>query len=481
MQYANWADGQFIDASLMNASENLTQQDFAALLKGLHTPGLISAASASFTPASLVLNVGLPAPFGAVFSTGLLGNGYGTTPGIDSSAYSIDFSALVPGSGSVVAYLVATNLVLGLDPTEVVGPPIGHPDYDPAFAPFTLYGRAVNSLTLTATTVAPNNTTDMELCRFTLIAGQTVISGVDTTHQLRAGAQLSRSGEVLTSDLAVTGVTAAAYTYPKITVGVDGRLTAAQSLATTFAGNPNGNVAGTAGVSGTPPTLLFDYTNNLVWECTSTGTTSTAVWRVVNGYTGNWVGSASSGSVTVPNYARSIEAQVVGGGGGGSNCITTGLATSTSGGGGGAGGFAWGVYAVTPGASLNMSVGAGGIAGVAGASTFITGLLTATGGGGAVFQSASNAAGAAGGVGSGGTVMNNGGSYGSDGQSGTFIFAGDGGAGPWGGAGRAGALGGLNATGYGSGGGGAYDPTFSGVLKAGGSGFSGIILYRWLA
>lgn len=47
-------------------------------------------------------------------------------------------------------------------------------------------------------------------------------------------------------------------------------------------GNPEGSVAGTAGSSGVLPTLYWDYTNNILYVCTSTGTTSTAEWTAVN-------------------------------------------------------------------------------------------------------------------------------------------------------------------------------------------------------
>ncbi len=48
------------------------------------------------------------------------------------------------------------------------------------------------------------------------------------------------------------------------------------------AGNPNGSVAGTAASSGVLPTVCWDYTNNLWYVCTTTGTASTAVWTSIN-------------------------------------------------------------------------------------------------------------------------------------------------------------------------------------------------------
>jgi hypothetical protein len=58
------------------------------------------------------------------------------------------------------------------------------------------------------------------------------------------------------------------------------------SVVQCFAGNPNGNVAGNAGsaTTGLPPDLVWDTTDNQLWVCTTTGSTSTAVWTL---YAGN--------------------------------------------------------------------------------------------------------------------------------------------------------------------------------------------------
>lgn len=62
--------------------------------------------------------------------------------------------------------------------------------------------------------------------------------------------------------------------------GLTGTETLAQILALylpnlflSFAGNPNGNVAGTT------PQICYDTTNNILYVCTVTGTTMSAVWR----------------------------------------------------------------------------------------------------------------------------------------------------------------------------------------------------------
>lgn len=47
-------------------------------------------------------------------------------------------------------------------------------------------------------------------------------------------------------------------------------------------GSPNGNQAGTAGSPGVPASVYWDDTNFILYVCTLTGTSSTAVWTAVN-------------------------------------------------------------------------------------------------------------------------------------------------------------------------------------------------------
>lgn len=54
------------------------------------------------------------------------------------------------------------------------------------------------------------------------------------------------------------------------------------SIRKTYNGNPNGYVAGTAGSSGVLPTECWDYTNNILYICTTTGNAAAAVWTAVN-------------------------------------------------------------------------------------------------------------------------------------------------------------------------------------------------------
>ncbi|WP_441235668.1 hypothetical protein [Bradyrhizobium sp. 930_D9_N1_4] len=59
----------------------------------------------------------------------------------------------------------------------------------------------------------------------------------------------------------------------------------------TGSGSPNGSVAGTAGSSSVLPDFYWDYTNSVLYVCTTTGTSSTAVWTAIN---------ASSSTPAVP-------------------------------------------------------------------------------------------------------------------------------------------------------------------------------------
>jgi len=73
----------------------------------------------------------------------------------------------------------------------------------------------------------------------------------------------------------------------------------------TGSGNPNGVVAGTAGSTGIGADTYWDSTNNILYVCTTTGSTSTAVWTAVN---------ATAASVITPTpqgYLTPVSAQPI--------------------------------------------------------------------------------------------------------------------------------------------------------------------------
>lgn len=117
----------------------------------------------------------------------------------------------------------------------------------------------------------------------------------------------------------------------------------------------------------------------------------------------------SSGTWVVPAGLTEVFALVAGGGGGGGNAVSVtaadGTVTNSGNDIGGAGGLTFGVIAVTPGASIPVTVGAGGtgsdtVNGTAGG-TSVFSTLSATGGG--VIATGTGASG----VGSGGTLNGN--------------------------------------------------------------------------
>lgn len=216
----------------------------------------------------------------------------------------------------------------------------------------------------------------------------------------------------------------------------------------------------------------------------------------------------SSGTFTVPAGVTSVDYLVVGGGGSGGSSVNTLVYGGA--GGGGAGGFRTGTLSVTPGASLTVTVGAGGtsatassvaIPGNSGASSVFSTITAAGGGGGSVYGLLGVAGGSGGGGcgksdgtpctgGAGNTPStspsqgNNGGTGGGTGTSNAPDYGAGGGggagavgvagsttAGGNGGAGTASAISGSSVTYAGGGGGGTYNG--GGTLGVGGSGGGG--------
>jgi len=76
------------------------------------------------------------------------------------------------------------------------------------------------------------------------------------------------------------------------------------SVVQTFAGNPNGSVAGNAGVAGVSvPDIVWDVTDGVFYVCTTSGTAASALWtQFTKGSLPSFVG-ASSGSVNALTLA----------------------------------------------------------------------------------------------------------------------------------------------------------------------------------
>jgi len=78
----------------------------------------------------------------------------------------------------------------------------------------------------------------------------------------------------------------------------------------TGSGSPNGNTAGTAGSTGIGADTYWDSTNNILYVCTQTGTTSTAVWTAVNSSTSANVVPVPSGYLTLTSGVPVINSDV---------------------------------------------------------------------------------------------------------------------------------------------------------------------------
>jgi hypothetical protein len=187
-------------------------------------------------------------------------------------------------------------------------------------------------------------------------------------------------------------------------------------------------------------------------------------------------------------YSR-VEVILQAPGGAGLDCAATSLTSGiASGSGGGAGGLLHGIWAASVGQPILFAIGPAGTPTSASGSVVlsINGNVVGTANGGAGGSNPSSTFAAGGG---GGSVSSSAsleiisaipGGFGSDGQAGNFVFAGNGSPSPLGGMGRAGSHAGTTGTGYGSGGGGAYDASLSGTTFTAGNGAPGIALYRFL-
>lgn len=230
--------------------------------------------------------------------------------------------------------------------------------------------------------------------------------------------------------------------------------------------------------------------NNPFGDIKSDGTVKTALENLGlgdgSGRYSKTVVFSSSGSYTWPADVKRIDVILTAAGGGGGGCNAENANQTFSGAGGGAGGTVFatiyatdndagpGTYTVTIGSGGSGANGAGS-GNNGGNSSFMT--LTALGGQGGQWGGATNTAGGRGGSGSGGYKTEQGGD-GSDGQAGQALLVGNGASSYWGGGGRAGQLSGNPGVCSGSGGGGAYDNSYSHTSGRGGHGANGVLVIR---
>jgi len=489
-----------------------------------------------------MLMANCPSPFAVQFSSGIISTALGTTPGASGTAYNIQLSGFIPTAGSQLVYINASYFNLGQTQETVVGPPQGNPAFNPNFAPFNFYTEAVDSIAILASLTPPDNINTFALVETMLTAGMTGIPLTDLSYATQVlssrvlGVQsvavsinttLTQANAGITQNCSVSGTTISlpdatvSVGYPFIfhgdaalgsgyvtilpygtdTIQTGGpesyytsvSLTAGMTIAIASNGSSSwltsaqaNNVPISWNASGAPPNPLSISTSGGVqtpYSITASGATNpnqlVTLAQLQGLYTNMQVFTTSS-TFTVPSGVTKIKARGVAGGGGGGGYTTDGY---SCGGAGGAGGYFEGVYSVTPGQAIPITIGGYGAGGANGSyngdpggTTSFGAFATATGGIGGTAGDDQAAAGGPGGASTGGMINISGG-YGTDGltyATTQYSVPGIGGSCPLGGGGRAGDAAGQPGGGYGSGGGGAYAGT-----GPGGNGAPGTVILEW--
>jgi len=201
--WPEWTDPQFLDANGvggMNAAEGVVSGSVASAGSGAWAaPGLLAPESMTVAFSGLVGAIGLPPPWGLVASSGAVVRAHGTQTGTDTTSYSVDFTPLVPVSGSITAYLAATIAQIQQDPFPITGPPQGDPAYNPNFVPTVGYATNQYSVALAAASGGIDNVGTFELLRTTLTAGQVAITSYDLAYQSRATPRSAQAAADLAS------------------------------------------------------------------------------------------------------------------------------------------------------------------------------------------------------------------------------------------------------------------------------------------
>ena len=337
MQKPLFSNEQFLSSSVLNTGvENLldSTRDISGIL---FDPGLVNASTLTFAfPGNLTVSLNAASPFAALYGDGTLAHAYGINNGSTSSSYTLDFTSLVPSTGSVTAYVITSKTTIGQNQYIVSGPPVGHPDYSQSYQPVNAYAETLYSQNIVPTLTVPDNVTFLEIGRVTLSSGQTIISSIDTSFQVTAAVNASPTGVaggVLTGTypnpgLANTTVTAGTYNAPTITVGSDGRIMDAG--ATTVGGVltgtlPDPGLANTTVTAGTydAPTItvgsdgrITDATSNTLITSTNGGFATSSYFTVgpiiVNTFQGITAPGGASGATTSFTLAKTFGSGAMG-------------------------------------------------------------------------------------------------------------------------------------------------------------------------
>lgn len=210
MQTPNFTNPQFLDADGvggMNPAMGVVSGAIASVgTANWAVAGLIAPEAMTVATSGMVMTVGLPSPWGIVTPAGIVVRAHGTQTGQDTTNYSANFAPLVPATGTVTAFLIATIAQIQQNPFPIPGPPQGDPAYNPNYVPAQGYAKNLYTVGITASITGPNNNTTYELARSTLTPGQTVFGGnsISGIGQVRTGVRLAKPYTVISSGGALT-------------------------------------------------------------------------------------------------------------------------------------------------------------------------------------------------------------------------------------------------------------------------------------
>ena len=358
-----WTDPQFVDATGLgglNAAFNSVSGSIAALGGELVLQaGLLQPEVMQITQSGFSITAVLPGPFAVLTSGGVVAAAHGTLTNQDTQTYSVNFTSLVPASGSVTAYLAAAATQIQQNPVPIPGPPPGHPSYNPNYQPTIGYATTVDSLALSAVTTAPNNTTLFELGRCTLTAGATGLTSFITTYQLRAATNFARPPLIVSGSSALTPAQIARFTIVPAVSGLSTTLPPAAQSTGLFAFMLNGRASWTVAASGNDSLFvsrtasgassatiadagsLVLWSNGAAWYATAvngaqyTAHLPTSPLIGVSGGDITTVSPASgliiSGGLLLPSVGSAQAASLLGWTGGGFSSVTLGPGLSVSG------------------------------------------------------------------------------------------------------------------------------------------------------
>lgn len=262
------------------------------------------------------------------------------------------------------------------------------PSPDAGYVPVALIALAHGQTTITSGEVLnPNNVAGAQAAP--------VLAGLLQSHH--GGILGQAPGIILTAGQEVQGELPVANMVASNVIG-------AVSSFRLHSGNPNGALAGNSNINGACDTV-YDFTNNILYMCTTTGNSSTTVWTGTNVSTATSFNTqifTTSGTYTPTNSAKYAKVTVIGGGGGGG----TGLTSRGGMGGGGGGGAQANILLSTITTPVAVTIGSGGAApgggqGGSGGTSSFAAYLVATGGTGGLRGDGGGTGDGEGGIGSG--------------------------------------------------------------------------------